>query len=641
MTARKTLSALGMLLLLLQLGLPEAQGHQLPGIQLDKGWQYRWGDLPRDSRGGFVWPGENDDGQWSDTQGEGHVQGPGFPPGREGRNYLWFRVTLPAEIGPGDGLFFQEPYTQVEVYLDGILKTRTENLDAPSEFRFGGGYVHSFPLSPSDAGKKVYFRIWSEYTDIGLWGPVAVTNHGDSLREIFDFHLNEFIITLVPIIIGVFCLGTALFTRSGPLLWFALFTLGAGLQGPKGEIKYFLVDDIPFWTDVWLAGVMLMVLAPYGFINAFFGRGRWGAIRRVFLAHGAFFALFLVVYVLGILRAVPAAVPYAFYETLKLLVPLVPFLMLSLLWFFTSRRDGYTWFLMGVLIVSYIPMVLTLLAIMGIIDWNTEVFLVGEIGMSAGMGAIIGHHYFTTYRNIRLLAHELALKNSEREWLMRDLHDGMSGLLVNMVMQGEAGIREKAPEGAGRSLDAITGLARQAMNELRMLIQGLDTTKLDWNKAVADLRRHGAALTEPHGIQFSFKESIEQPALEINTLLFVNLYRIFSEAVTNVVKHAQAKSIRAALRVSPLGTTLEVADDGKGLNHGNSRGRGLANMKYRSEMLGGTFEVENSNGTLIKVDIPAAAPESQTSPESVLAKGGTEGMPENTVSNSRRGNGEA
>lgn len=89
----------------------------------------------------------------------------------------------------------------------------------------------------------------------------------------------------------------------------------------------------------------------------------------------------------------------------------------------------------------------------------------------------------------------------------------------------------------------------------------------------------------------------------------VAVYRITAEAVANAVRHADAGHITSAINVAPTSVTVDVVDDGSGLDDtAPGFGNGLETMRERAEELRGSLRVESSPaGTKITAELPRPA----------------------------------
>jgi signal transduction histidine kinase len=86
-----------------------------------------------------------------------------------------------------------------------------------------------------------------------------------------------------------------------------------------------------------------------------------------------------------------------------------------------------------------------------------------------------------------------------------------------------------------------------------------------------------------------------------------NVFLAFKESVNNVVKHAQASEVWLRLRLRPKQFTLEVQDNGRGMNHELPQNRnGLRNMKERMTDIGGNFSISSgeNGGTVVQLTVP-------------------------------------
>jgi signal transduction histidine kinase len=85
-----------------------------------------------------------------------------------------------------------------------------------------------------------------------------------------------------------------------------------------------------------------------------------------------------------------------------------------------------------------------------------------------------------------------------------------------------------------------------------------------------------------------------------------NIYLSVKEALHNIVKHAQATQVNVKIACADT-LTIIISDNGIGLSHkAKAFSNGLENMKNRMKNIGGSFEIENKNGTTVKLTVPLA-----------------------------------
>jgi two-component system, NarL family, sensor histidine kinase DesK len=200
------------------------------------------------------------------------------------------------------------------------------------------------------------------------------------------------------------------------------------------------------------------------------------------------------------------------------------------------------------------------------------------------------------------LAHEeiehLA-KVAERERIARDLHDvlGHTLTLISVKSTLAGKLLDKDLVKAKSEIADIEKVSREAMAEIRNTLRGYSSYKLS-----EELQRAQSAL-ESAGVAVN-TDSIEVPLTPAQESVAALIMR---EAVTNVVRHAQAQ--HCSLRVARNDGTcvLEIQDDGCGgfANEGN----GLRGMRERVEALGGTFRYKTSAGTKLSFEFPLTAPD--------------------------------
>ncbi len=193
---------------------------------------------------------------------------------------------------------------------------------------------------------------------------------------------------------------------------------------------------------------------------------------------------------------------------------------------------------------------------------------------------------------------------TEREGLLMDLHDGVGGIVTNIRLLAELSQKMNNSENIKSTMVKISQLSNEAILEIRSLMRSLDRSELNWRTLAALLRSEGSAMIEAHGMNFKAEVKVDAPD-QPGSLLWVNLFRIYKEALTNIIKHACAKSVTVTLYVINGKLTLEVWDDGIGWSGQPTSGRGLSIMHKRANSLGGCITVRSDGqGTRVNLEIP-------------------------------------
>ena len=201
----------------------------------------------------------------------------------------------------------------------------------------------------------------------------------------------------------------------------------------------------------------------------------------------------------------------------------------------------------------------------------------------------------------------------ERLRIARDLHDGPSQILADLVLKAEILERtaRKKPDLLQGELDDFKGLVRNAMADMRRFMFDLRPDTLDDLGLVTTLRRYASEYHDRTGVTCSFNIHGEERMLppEHEEALF----RIVQEALTNVQRHAGAKTAEVSLAIQPERVAIRISDDGVGfdtLAHemDGSRKLGIIGMRERAAALGGTLAVHSGTGggTEVIADFPVA-----------------------------------
>ncbi|HEY7613273.1 MAG TPA: GAF domain-containing sensor histidine kinase [Gemmatimonadales bacterium] len=212
----------------------------------------------------------------------------------------------------------------------------------------------------------------------------------------------------------------------------------------------------------------------------------------------------------------------------------------------------------------------------------------------------------------RLSARMVEQHEEERRRLSRELHDE-TGQVFSAVRIELGVLREGLPAAQSARLDQVLGLIDKGIGSIRSVTNDLRPSLLDDLGLLPALRSLVAEFSERSGIRVEMDAPASLPPLSEEAELA--LFRALQEALSNVLRHAQARSVDIGLSVGRGGVLLEVRDDGRGPDGGTPEGMersghmGLAGMRERIGALGGTvrFGGEPGAGALLEVLLPAEA----------------------------------
>jgi signal transduction histidine kinase len=190
--------------------------------------------------------------------------------------------------------------------------------------------------------------------------------------------------------------------------------------------------------------------------------------------------------------------------------------------------------------------------------------------------------------------------------ILMDIHDGIGGITTNICMLSEVALKASSPMDVNKALNTILSLSREGMAEIRSLMYSLDRNDLNWHTLIVELRNQGTKTVGHHSMLFEIKAEVEENDTRPGSLLCLHLFRIYREALTNVIKHSKAKNVMVGFHVNKERIILTIRDDGQGYDHAShsNKGRGVPNMKARAAEIGGAVMVTADAGTCVSVEIP-------------------------------------
>ena len=216
-----------------------------------------------------------------------------------------------------------------------------------------------------------------------------------------------------------------------------------------------------------------------------------------------------------------------------------------------------------------------------------------------------------SHESLRQLATHLeGIREAERTHMAREIHDELGQQLTGLKMDiswlsKRLQIEDEQINGKMKS---IIGLIDKTVVTVRRLATELRPSILDDLGLLPALEWQSDEFEKRTEIKSTFKST--DPAMEVaDNLIATNIFRIYQESLTNVLRHSQATEVHTILTASSDSLELEITDNGRGFDPasiGNKKTLGLLGMKERVHLMGGSYNIYSkpSQGTIIKVIVP-------------------------------------
>jgi signal transduction histidine kinase len=197
--------------------------------------------------------------------------------------------------------------------------------------------------------------------------------------------------------------------------------------------------------------------------------------------------------------------------------------------------------------------------------------------------------------------------NRDRHRLRRDLHDSLGPVLATAVMRIDSvrGLIETDPGAVESALVELREDTRAALAEIRRLIYELRPPPVEPSGLRAAVRTLADEFNRASDGRLVVTVSGTGELADVSPEVGLAVYRILSEALTNVARHSGATRCEIVISIDDE-LVVEVTDNGRGLRASSRRGLGLHSMRERAQELGGDCRVESlrPQGTLVRVRIP-------------------------------------
>ncbi len=218
------------------------------------------------------------------------------------------------------------------------------------------------------------------------------------------------------------------------------------------------------------------------------------------------------------------------------------------------------------------------------------------------------HELINSHLQLRELASHLQkIREEERKYIAREIHDELGQLVTGLKMDislTKRKLEKQLPE-LGEKLSSTMNLTDEIVHTVRRIASELRPSILDDIGLDAALEWQAKEFEKRASITCLFTNNTKD--ISVNMDVKSNLFRIFQESLTNIIRHANATKVAASLTVKDNNLVFVIHDNGDGIKNINQhRTFGLLGMKERTIMINGIFNIESfvGKGTTITILVP-------------------------------------
>lgn len=207
------------------------------------------------------------------------------------------------------------------------------------------------------------------------------------------------------------------------------------------------------------------------------------------------------------------------------------------------------------------------------------------------------------YGLYRLRINQLVAVEHLRTKISSDLHDDLGSMLSGIAMQSEL-LQESADHESKTKLNKIARLSREAISSMRDLVWSIDNRKERVSDLLERMEEVSEELLFPKGISFHMEKNNLALNKKLPIITKQHLFFIYKEAITNIVRHSNAKNVWLQFKNHEGKCVVLVKDDGTTKSSKKSTGFGLSNMKLRANKMNATIDFNTENGYEICIKLP-------------------------------------
>lgn len=379
-------------------------------LDLNQNWEYRWGDSPFQN-GVPTWTLESDPGAWR------AIDFPSNPPDRNGQEQVWYRTLIPDGNWRDPVLYIYSVDLITEVYMDGQRIYHYGEFDAEGRGQFEGWPWHMITLPADMAGKPIYFRVFSNYLDIGLWGEVKLMERTALYQRILEGSLYNLAIGAFSLIVALLCLLFAPFNRERlSLLSLALFSFShAGLAISASQAKQLLFHHPLLWDYISAGCYYIMPVALALLLRSWYLERYPKLFNRLVAVFSLYFIAALGLSLIGITSLANTYPPFD-----MLFAICVPAMLLVVARHWPHATRDQRLLLLATSIMTLL-LLLDMAVAHGLLPWGQVPVGIGSLLFSLAVVVLSLNHFSRTQKALARLNANLEIRVAERTRALEEL----------------------------------------------------------------------------------------------------------------------------------------------------------------------------------------------------------------------------
>ena len=247
-------------------------------------------------------------------------------------------------------------------------------------------------------------------------------------------------------------------------------------------------------------------------------------------------------------------------------------------------------------------------------DSAGELIAIEGMGRDVTEALAVQNRLLESESQLRRLAASLnSARETERADVARELHDELGQTLTGLKLELSRAVRHLMARGLEPEMidrmQSMVGGIEVATETVRRLASALRPPALDHLGLGAAIELEAAAIARRTGVRCRIAGSVKATALTPDQTTAI--FRIVQEALTNVVRHADASAVKISMRQTTRSTSLTIQDNGRGINPkalADPVSIGLLGMRERAQLIGARLSItaRPGRGTAVVVTVPAA-----------------------------------